>query len=167
MIKKDIFKTKCEAIVNPVNIVGVMGAGLAKSIKDKYPEVFEKYVLSCKNNELDKRLTIGKCLTVKANDGKYIINLPTKKHFKDPSKMEYVEQGLDALIKHIHHFKIKSVAIPALGAGLGGLEWEQVKKLINYKLNNLTLSSGEKVEIEIYDPIFQPYKKKNIDSLEI
>lgn len=145
---KDIFNTKCEAIVNPVNIVGVMGAGFAAIIKKKYPSVFDSYLNACKN----KSLKIGTCLTVKT-DNQYIINFPTKSHWKDPSKIEYIESGLEALKRHIIHYNISSIAIPALGSGLGGLNWLDVKNLINIKLKDLKLNNGNNVLIEIYDPL--------------
>ncbi len=164
-MKKDIFKSDCQAIVNPVNCVGVMGAGLAKAFKEKYPEVFETYLKACNQTDMSKKLRIGTCLTVRANDGKFIINLPTKDHFKNPSKMEYVEKGVDALIRNILHFDIKSVAIPALGAGLGGLNWKDVKEVISNKMNNLTLKDGTRVEIELYDPV--PFVRKQIDKNDL
>lgn len=158
----DIFTYDCEAIINPVNCVGVMGAGLAKKFKDKYPDVFLTYFNACKQEDLSKKLKIGTCLTVKANDGKYIIHFPTKDHFKDPSKMEYIELGLDALIRHVKHFNIKSVAIPALGSGLGGLNWSNVKPLILKKLDDLSLSDGTKVNIKVFDPVnFQHSNNEN------
>ena len=160
---RDIFKTDCVAIVNPVNCKGVMGAGLAKIFKEKYPEVFEKYYKACHAENPDLRLKIGTCLTCVAHDGKIIINFPTKDDWKDKSKMEYIEKGLDALIRHIKKYDLKSVAIPALGSGLGGLNWKDVKVLINEKLTDLKLNNGTSVKIDIFEPIERKYNRKPIE----
>lgn len=121
----NIFDTKMDAIINPVNCVGVMGKGLALEFKNKYPENFLKYKKVCDNNEL----TIGKCFTTFEN-GKYIVNFPTKNHWKNKSEYSYIEEGMLALIRHINHYNIKSISIPKLGCGLGGLEWNKVKQII-------------------------------------
>lgn len=161
-MKADIFKSECMAIVNPVNCFGVMGAGLALKVKNKYPEVFKKYFESCNNPDETKRLKIGTCLTVMANDGKMIINFPTKYHYKNESKLEYIEKGLEALKRHIDYYKITSIAVPALGAGLGGLKWSEVKPLIEKALK----SCKNLQKIEIYDPIQSINKTRNDYSFE-
>lgn len=137
----DIFDSECEAIVNPVNCVGVMGKGLAKQFKEKFPENFQRYKQCCDS----KQLTIGRCLTV-SEAGKLIINFPTKDHYKYPSQEAYIEQGLDALVRHISHFKIKSIAIPPLGCGLGGLDYRVVKNMIINGLKSLD------IQLELYLP---------------
>lgn len=134
IVKGDIFNSDCEALVNPVNCVGVMSKGLAKQFRDKFPENYKKYYICC----MDKTLVIGKCLTVYENN-KRIINLPTKVHWRNPSKYEYVEAGLESLIKHIKHFKINSIAIPALGCGEGGLEFSMVRDMIFDKFSKLDI----------------------------
>lgn len=139
---KDIFASKCEAIVNPVNCVGVMGAGLALAFKNKFPQNFLKYKIQCDQ----KKLTVGKCLTTYENN-KYIINFPTKDHYKDPSKIEYIKEGLLALSRHIEHYDIKSIAIPALGAGLGDLKWSEVKPLLEE-----FVKKHPNVTFEIFEP---------------
>ncbi|MBX9865491.1 MAG: macro domain-containing protein [Burkholderiales bacterium] len=137
--KGNIFKSNCKAIVNPVNCIGVMGAGLAKEMKHRYPINFQKYATACEN----KSLIIGKCLTVLESD-KYIINFPTKIHWRDKSKYEYIENGLVALVRHIKHYGLDSIAIPALGCGLGGLNFMTVQQLIVDALQELS------IDIEIY-----------------
>lgn len=137
----DIFASTAQAIVNPVNCVGIMGAGLAKECKKRYPMNFIHYEKMCKS----KLLQIGKCLTVLENN-KLIVNFPTKEHWRNPSKYEYIESGLQALIKHVVHYQIKSIAIPALGCGLGGLEFDVVKQLIQTTVSKLDL------EVELYLP---------------
>lgn len=141
----DIFNAKTHVIVNPVNTVGIMGNGLAKVFKDKYPEMFESYKKYCFTKDPNKKLTIGKLFLWKS-DKYYILNFPTKIHWKDDSKLEYIEAGLIKL-KHTYKKKnIKSIAFPKIGAGLGNLKWNDVEKLF-YKH-----FEGEDLEIILYGP---------------
>lgn len=135
-----------DALVNPVNCVGVAGKGLALAFKDRFPGNFKYYRFKCK----DKIIRPG-CLqsTVGKNMGKptYIINFATKDHWEDNSKIEWIESGLNDIKDVIEICKIKSIAIPALGCGLGGLQWEDVKPLI--------VALSEKlpdVEFRVYEP---------------
>lgn len=123
-----IFNSNAEAIVNAVNCVGVMGAGLAKAFKDRYPLMYEQYALKCslgliRPGKMDLYI-------LDANRPKYIINFPSKDHWKDPSHLKYIRLGRYELINAVKDWKIKSVAIPALGCGLGGLNWEEVKPIL-------------------------------------
>lgn len=143
-VKGDILKSKCDVLVNPVNCVGVMGAGLALQFKKKYPDMFKEYYRMCKNKLLnpcvihwyDLRQDKMYCEFTPPN---YIFNFPTKKHWKEPSRIEYIERGLDNLNELMWSFECESVAIPKLGCGLGNLLWENVKSIIiekcieNYK----------------------------------
>ncbi len=125
----NILETSCEAFVNTVNCVGVMGKGLALQVKIKFPNCFEEYKLACANNTLN----VGNVLVHKTGlvtNPKYIISFPTKTHWKYPSKLSYIESGLKALVKAVKEHDIKSLAIPALGCGLGGLNWDDVFPLI-------------------------------------
>ena len=133
----DILRENAEAIVNTVNCVGVMGRGIALQFKKKYPENFKKYATACKNEEV----AIGKIFVFKTKASmypKYIINFPTKYHWRGKSKIEYIVQGLDDLLNVILKEEIKSVALPPLGCGLGGLNWKDVKEVIEKKLSKLT-----------------------------
>mgnify|MGYP000880146280 FL=1 len=132
----DILKEDAEAIVNTINCVGVMGKGLALQFKNKYPENFIQYKQACK----EYKVQIGKMFiyhTEQFINPKYIINFPTKKDWRSNSKIEYIENGLDDLIKVIKELDIKSIAIPPLGCGLGGLDWTIVKQIIETKLSKL------------------------------
>ncbi|WP_027708950.1 macro domain-containing protein [Zooshikella ganghwensis] len=125
----NIFEDDAEALVNPVNCVGVMGKGLALEFKKRFPENFKSYKQQC----TQKLLETGKVyITEEQFDGskKYIVNFPTKMHWRGKSKLEYIQSGLEDLVIQCKNFSIKSVAIPAIGAGLGGLKWEEVKKVI-------------------------------------
>lgn len=122
--KGSIFDSDAEAIVNAVNCVGVMGAGLAKAFKDRFPHMNEQYEVKCSRGLLRPgQLDIY----VVDSTPKYIINFPTKDDWKHPSRMEYIQEGIAALHFEVFKWKIRSVAIPALGCGLGGLDWKDVK----------------------------------------
>jgi O-acetyl-ADP-ribose deacetylase (regulator of RNase III) len=158
-IEGDIFESKAEALINTVNTVGVMGKGIALQFKKAFPNNYKSYVEACKKNEIQ----IGKVFIVKDSNlqigAKYIINFPTKKHWRNSSEYHYIESGLDDLIRVLKEYKIKSVAIPPLGAGNGGLEWEKVKIIIEHKLKSLD------VEINIFEPtlpIEQQLKKERV-----
>ena len=118
-----------EAIVNTVNCVGVMGKGIALQIRQAYPEVYEEYVRACRAGLVKP----GKMLitpTGKLVGPRFIIHFPTKRHWKGRSKIGDIEAGLQALVRDIAERGIKSVAVPPLGCGSGGLEWRQVRPLI-------------------------------------
>ncbi|MFP4532399.1 MAG: macro domain-containing protein [Desulfobacterales bacterium] len=127
--KGDILKTKTDALVNTVNCVGVMGRGIALQFKKAYPEMFTCYKKVCEKNELwpDKVLTYNLDSFFPPH---YIINVPTKRHWRGKSRIEDIEAGLKALVDEVQRLKIDSIAIPPLGAGLGGLDWDTVKALI-------------------------------------
>ncbi len=139
----DIFESQLQAIVNPVNCVGVMGAGLAKEFKSKYPDMFADYAVKCKNNEVK----IGEPYPYFIpNQRKIIINFPTKNHFSENSRIEDIESGLKYFVQNYRKWGIKTVAFPALGAGKGKLKWEDVMPvMINY-LSFLDIDS------ELYTP---------------
>ncbi len=138
---ESIFESNCQAIVNPVNCIGVMGAGLAKAFKTKYPNNFIHYKRMCDKN----LLRLGTCYTFKENE-KLIVNFPTKNHFNDLSSYQYISLGLDALIRHCEFYKISSIAIPALGCGLGKLRFDRVLDIISAKLSSLN------IQIDVYEP---------------
>lgn len=119
-----------EALVNTVNTVGVMGKGIALQFKKKFPGNFKAYERACKNEEI----RIGEMFTVSLDslsNPQYIINFPTKKHWKGKSRIEYVREGLKDLLREIERLDIHSIALPPLGCGNGGLNWEdEVRPLI-------------------------------------
>lgn len=137
--KGNIFNSKSQTLVNPVNCKGVMGAGLALEMKKRYPAMFSTYKRIC-----DKNMLIpGKLQLWKGN--KWILNFPTKDYWKDPSKIEYIEKGLDKFLETYKEKEITSIAFPKIGSGLGGLDWALVKSIMIKKLNNLN------IKIEIYE----------------
>ena len=148
--KGDIFESKCDAYVNPVNLFGVMGKGLAADFRAEFPKNFKYYSdLSVKGET-----AIGKCHTHKVTkeessifDGLLVINFPTKSSWKWPSKIEYIDAGLQNLTEIIKEKNIKSIAVPGLGCGNGQLNWDEVKVLIEKHFENLP-----DVKVEVYEP---------------
>ena len=146
----NILHDQADAIINTVNTVGVMGKGLALQFKKAFPENFNVYKKACSDNAV----TTGTVLPVPLNSISapfYIINFPTKAHWKANSKLEYIEQGLESLKTEVKRLGLKSVAIPPLGSGLGGLDWQEVEQLIQDSLAELT-----DVEWRIYPPQAAP-----------
>lgn len=134
MIKEtsgNLFEAKTEALINAVNCVGVMGKGIALQFKQKFPaEYFTAYKLACQNGELAiGKVQVFELENVQTNP-RFIINFPTKNHWREPSKIEYIESGLQSLVEAVERYEIKSIAMPALGCGLGGLEWAAVRGLV-------------------------------------
>jgi O-acetyl-ADP-ribose deacetylase (regulator of RNase III) len=138
----DLLKSTTEALVNTVNCEGFMGKGIAYQFKLQYPINNKEYVEACKTGTLK----IGK-MHYTSEQGKIIINFPTKDKWRAKSKMEYVEKGLDALVILIKQLNIRSISLPPLGSGNGGLIWGDVKQLIERKLNKI----ASEVDIYIYE----------------
>ena len=140
----DIWGSKADAIVIPVNTVGVMGAGLALEVKKRYPQVFKEYKDDCKRGLLQ----VGHVRTyIPSNEKYFLLFFPTKKGWRKPSKLEYIEEGLKDLKQTINILGCvgrPSIALPQLGCGCGGLKWEGVKPLMEKYLENLD------AEIKIY-----------------
>ncbi len=133
----DILNEDTEAIINTVNCVGVMGRGIALQFKNIYPENFKAYAAACKQGEIQP----GKMFvfpTGKMTTPRLIINFPTKRHWRGQSRLEDVELGLRDLVKIITQYKIRSVAVPPLGCGLGGLDWNIVRDKIIESLGTLS-----------------------------
>ena len=129
-ITGNIFDSKAQALVNTVNTVGVMGKGIALQFKKQFPNNYKVYKEACKNKEF----SIGQLLVTKEESllegSKTIINFPTKTHWRYPSEYEYISKGLESLKQVIKERHITSIAIPPLGAGNGGLDWNRVKPMI-------------------------------------
>lgn len=120
----DIFESGCEAITNACNCIGIMGAGLAKAFRHKFPVMHKDYQKACEEGLKPGQMHIWK--GTEPTDPKYIVNFPTKNDLS-PSRMEYITDGLTALKADIERLGIKSIALPALGCGLGGLPFPKVK----------------------------------------
>ena len=144
--KGNILNAETEALVNTVNTVGIMGKGIALAFKKAFPENFNRYKKACDNEELK----IGELLITQTGKitPKYIINFPTKVHWREKSRIEYIEKGMKRLVQVIEEKEIPSIAIPPLGCGNGGLDWQEVKKVMISALNSLP----DSVNIIIFEP---------------
>ncbi len=148
----NILNEDAEALINTVNCVGAMGRGIALQFKHAFPENFKAYVAACKQGKIQP----GKMFvfeTGKLTNPRFIINFPTKRHWRGKSQIEDIEAGLNALVDTIRRYDIRSIAIPPLGSGLGGLDWIQVKARIEATLQPLA-----DVRIIIYEPSGAPNK---------
>ncbi|MFK7906393.1 MAG: macro domain-containing protein [Chitinophagales bacterium] len=137
----NIFREEVMALVNPVNTVGVMGKGLALQFKKLYPHNFQLYREAYKAYQLE----VGKMLVTEIEglkNPKYIVNFPTKEHWRSKSKMSYIEEGIEDLARFILSSEISSIALPALGCGLGGLDWEEVRLVIEERLGGIAGKTG-------------------------
>jgi O-acetyl-ADP-ribose deacetylase (regulator of RNase III) len=143
-VKGNITDDQSEAVVNTVNCVGVMGKGIALLFKKKYPEMFLQYKEDC-----EKKLVKIGLMNVYENGLKYIINFPTKKHWKNDSKIEWIKLGLKDLVELIKAKDIKSIAIPALGCGNGGLNWKDVKA----EIQRVYDANWTNIKVKVYEPL--------------
>lgn len=157
IIKGNIFNSRLNVIVNTVNCVGVMGKGIALVFKLRYPKMFDLYKEHCQNHLIG----IGKLWLYKGEEGApWVLNFPTKFHWKYPSKMEYIEKGLQKFVETYKEKKITSIAFPLLGANNGGLDKEEVLFLMCAYLKECD------IPIEIYeydasapDDLFEKFKE--------
>ena len=136
LVKGNILKADAEAIVNTVNCVGVMGKGIALQFKQAYPENFHAYKHACDTGTV-RPGSVFVYPTGSMLNPKYIINFPTKTHWKGKSKIEHIEAGLQALVKEIKRRNIRSIAVPPLGCGNGRLQWDDVHQRIVGALSEL------------------------------
>jgi O-acetyl-ADP-ribose deacetylase (regulator of RNase III) len=142
----NLFDSDAEALVNTVNCVGIMGRGVALQFKNAYPENFKTYAAACERGVVQPgRMFVFD--TGELTSPRWIINFPTKRHWRGKSRIEDIEAGLAALVSELRQRGIRSVAVPPLGAGLGGLDWSRVRPLIERAFANLP-----NVEVEVYEP---------------
>jgi O-acetyl-ADP-ribose deacetylase (regulator of RNase III) len=144
--KSDLLDSPAVALVNTVNLVGVMGKGIALQFKQAFPHNYEVYRRACREGELG----IGKILAVYDRNlllgDKLILNVPTKTDWRLPSQYDYVNRGLTALRKYLLANRILSLAVPALGCGNGGLDWGVIRPMIEQQLAGLDCA------IFVYEP---------------
>lgn len=134
-VHASLFRSPARVLVNTVNVVGVMGKGIAKEFKLIFPEMFREYQLRCENKTID----IGKLYLFRGLH-KWVLNFPTKKHWRQPSRPEYLEAGLRAFVAGYARQGITSIAFPRLGCGNGELSWEhQVRPLMEKYLDRLPI----------------------------
>ncbi len=148
----NLFESQMQTFTNTINTVGVMGAGIAKQFKDRFPVMFEDYKQRCQQQEVET----GKPYLWKPADAEiaWVLNFPTKQHWRGKSEIEWIEEGLDYLLQHYRQWGIQSLAVPALGCSLGGLKWEQVKPVMERYLSQMD------IPVEIYEPLPEIKKPK-------
>ena len=138
----DLFESQAQTLVNTVNCVGVMGKGIALEFKKRFPEMYKDYVKRCKARQVQ----LGKPYLFRGLEPPWILNFPTKKHWRSKSYLTDIEAGLTHLEQHYRTWGIISLAVPALGCGNGGLPWQAVGPILYRHLNQLDIS------IELYAP---------------
>jgi O-acetyl-ADP-ribose deacetylase (regulator of RNase III) len=151
----DILAEEAEALVNTVNCVGFMGRGIALQFKKAWPENFKAYAAACRRHEVQPgRMFVFD--TGQLTHPRYIINFPTKRHWRGKSRLEDIEAGLVALAAEIRGRGIRSIAIPPLGAGLGGLDWAEVRPRIEDALSGLT-----NARVVVFEPHQSPARERS------
>lgn len=145
IMQGNLFESKADVFVNTTNTFGVMGKGIALQFKQKFPKMYNEYRDICSKKQFD----IGQILIHETGDNnpKFIVSFPTKKHWRNPSQIEWIKIGLKVLCKWCNDNKIQSIAIPSLGCSNGGLNWKDVCPLICESFNS----------IETMAYIFEPY----------
>ena len=146
----DILAADAEALVNTVNCVGIMGRGIALQFRNAFPDNFKAYEAVCKRNELHPgQMFVFQ--TGQLTNPRYILNFPTKRHWKGKSRIADIESGLTALVAEIRRLGIRSIAIPPLGCGQGGLNWGDVRPRIER-----ALSAVPDVRVLLFSPTGTP-----------
>ena len=157
----DILKSEADALVNTVNCVGVMGRGIALQFKNAFPENFRAYEAACKRKTVQPgRMFVFE--TGQLTPPRFIVNFPTKRHWHGKSRIEDIEAGLVDLVEVIRDRGIHSIAIPPLGAGLGGLDWNEIRPRIKRALAEL-----EDVRIFVFEPEGAPASDKMAHAREV
>src|SRR5437588_2421134 len=145
-VQGNLLEAKVEALVNTVNTVGVMGKGIALMFKEAFPSNFRAYEDACERKEIRiGRMYVTENRTFEGP--RWIINFPTKKHWRQPSQLKWIVEGLQDLKRVIQEHDIRSIALPPLGAGNGGLNWPDVRMEVQRILGDL-----QRVEIFVYEP---------------
>ncbi len=145
-LRGNLLEDDAQALVNTVNTVGVMGKGIALQFKQRFPGNFMAYAQACKLGQVQT----GRMLVTEPGEltgPRWVVNFPTKQHWRDPSRMEWVVDGLQDLRSFLVSNAVQSIALPALGAGLGGLPWAAVRGHIEAALGALA------VDVRVYEPL--------------
>ncbi len=142
----DILKSRSHALVNTVNCVGVMGKGIALAFKKRYPAMFDDYVARCERGEVK----LGMPYPFETDDGRMVVNFPTKNHWRAVSRLDDIVEGLDYLQEHYEAWGVRSIAVPPLGCGNGQLEWSVVGPTLHRKLSSL------EIPVDLYAPMGTP-----------
>jgi len=133
-LRTSLFESNAQTVVNTVNTVGIMGKGLAAEFRKRYPEMFDRYREICSNQLLD----VGK-LWLWKGPSQWVLNFPTKQHWRQPSKIEYIQSGLEKFVVSFEDRGITEISFPRLGCGNGGLGWDEVRPLMEEYLRPLPI----------------------------
>ena len=151
IVSGDLFESRAQTLVNAVNCVGVMGKGIALEFKRRYPDMFTDYVRRCNDGTVKPGLPYiykhgwSPRISVK---GPWILNFPTKRHWRDPARLDDIIAGLDYVRRHCYDWAVTSMAVPALGVGNGGLDWDVVLPVLQEYLARL-----QGIEVKIFEPL--------------
>jgi O-acetyl-ADP-ribose deacetylase (regulator of RNase III) len=142
----DLLAEPAEALVNAVNCVGAIGRGIALQFKRRFPDNFAAYAAACRRGAVGP----GRMLVVETGQAtpRWIVNFPTKRHWRDPARLEDIETGLGGLADEIRARRMRSIALPALGCGLGGLNWGEIRLRIEHSLSEL-----DAVRVIVFEPL--------------
>ncbi len=157
----DILTADVEALVNTVNCVGIMGRGIALQFRNVFPDNFHAYEVACKRGEVQPgRMFVFE--THRLTNPRYVINFPTKRHWRGKSRLADIKAGLPALVAEIKRLRIRSIAIPPLASGLGGLDWNDVRPLIVRALDEV-----QDLKAIVFEPLGAPNPKEMAKSTEV
>jgi O-acetyl-ADP-ribose deacetylase (regulator of RNase III) len=146
LTRGNLLEADVEALVNAVNTVGVMGKGIALQFREAFPQVYDAYKCACDAGEVRPgHMHVAE--TGRASGPRFVINFPTKRHWRGKSRLEDVDAGLPDLVRVLDELEIRSVAVPPLGCGHGGLDWEVVRPRIERALESLP-----NVRVLLYEP---------------
>lgn len=148
VVSGDLLDSEAQTLVNAVNCVGVMGKGIALAFKRRFPTMFADYAERCK----DGRVRLGEPYLYRGSAPPWILNFPTKDHWRSASKLEDIVAGLAYLEAHYREWGVASLAVPALGCGAGQLEWEAVSPVLHIALDRLA------IPVWLYAPAATPHK---------
>ena len=160
IIDENVFDSKAECIVNTINCVGLMGKGLALEFATRYPELEKVYIEQCEKHQIHTGV-----LYYYEINGQKIINFPTKFHYKNPSQMEWIEEGLDYFVNNYKKWDFKSIAFPLLGARNGGLDAQEVIKVMQDKLSSVDIEVFiclNKKPDSLYQELYKRFKECDI-----
>lgn len=150
MIQKvsgNLLEADVEALVNTVNCVGVMGKGIALQFKNAFPDMYASYHAACKKKQVVPGKMFCDWIVTNNDEFKIVFNFPTKRHWQDTSRIEDIESGLRSLVEDLKQMKIKSIAIPPLGCGNGGLDWVVVCPMIEDAMKQVP-----DIRVLLYEP---------------
>lgn len=160
VVGENLFRSSAQTLVNTVNTVGVMGKGLAKKFADRYPDMLADYEARCLEGA-EERLVLGQPYLYRRPELPWILNFPTKEHWRSGSRLAPILAGLDYLREHLREWQIESLAVPPLGCGHGGLEWRAVGQLY------VDVLDAFGIQVMLYAPFEVPWIRGSSEPLSL